>query len=104
LLALAHPAQRLRFVVGDHPEVGAERFDLRIAALQLTELLAAVRSPGAAEEDQHQGAAVETPIEAVELAVEVAELERRCRSTDGELLGHRRGGERGREGEGDESS
>lgn len=42
-------------VGGDRPELGVEGGDLVAVFLQLTELLAAVRSPAAAEEDQDEG-------------------------------------------------
>ncbi|MFW6175924.1 MAG: hypothetical protein ACOC7L_03790, partial [Acidobacteriota bacterium] len=52
--------QRLRLVGGDGEDPGAEAFQLFQVQLQLDQLRAAERSPGAAEEDQdHRGLSAE---------------------------------------------
>lgn len=54
LLLVAERAQLIGIVVGDDPELGAGISDLLPESLQLPELRAAERSPGATEKDQQQ--------------------------------------------------
>jgi len=51
---LAHRRQVFRGVGADHPDCGTQLIEALNLSLQLTELRSAVRSPGAAEENQHE--------------------------------------------------